>query len=264
MKNRYIVKIYDGVLRRKSARTIHKELYDMTINKKVFDTKLLAMMIKVTNKAKKKDVGTAGLDVLAVALLDMFNKDRISDKADSIINDRLIRDESKEKDKILADVIKKGRKDKKIFYLASSHNDCAADHEAFQGKLYVDNQWWQLTHDEDVRDYIRSHNIKTMQWVTGRPVWFLTRPHCRHYFVQLSIDDVLGHSLESLKKKNHTHTKIGDREYQTDAKMTLEKYEERLRLLKSLYSVYKTDKLRNQILKTEILIKKWKKYLDIK
>ena len=71
----------------------------------------------------------------------------------------------------------------KPFYMASWHADSATDHAPYQGKLYYDAN----TTGEALK-YAQQHNLKTLQWVTGEPVWFVTRPYCRHYFVQYSLE----------------------------------------------------------------------------
>jgi hypothetical protein len=218
-------------------------------------------MIKMTNKAKKLDKGagayyTLGLDVLAVALLDLFNNSKISTKSKKIINHNLMEEAEKEKNDVVLDYIHENREKGNVFYLASSHNDCAKDHVDYQGKMYVDR-----IHPKELNGYIRQHDIKTIQWVMGKPVWFITRPYCRHYFVSIPTEQVLHKSIKKLKKRYKTHKKEGDRDLQTPRKAAIEEYKDRLQLLEYLYSKYKTNKLRDQILKTKMLIKKWQNYV---
>ena len=252
--------IYDGVLTHKTARAIHKQLFDMTINNKVYDAKLFNIMVKMTNKAKKLDKGAGayyslGLDVLAVGLLDLFEKEKINSKAKKIINRDLMEESEKEKNKIAVDYIEENRNNGIVFYLASSHNDCAKDHVDYQGKMYVDKMSIKTP---EIREYIRKHNIKTLQWVMGNPVWFVTRPYCRHYFVAIPTEQVLHKSVKKLKKRYKTHKTEGNRELQTPAKAAVDEYEDRLKMLEYLYSKFKTQKLRDKILKTKMLLKKWK------
>lgn len=89
--------------------------------------------------------------------------------------------------------IKTSRANGIIFYQCSKHNKCAPDHKAFQGKLYVDRYWRSILKEEPptVLDYIRSNNIKTIQWVMGNPVWMTTRPYCKHRLVGVDTPTVL-------------------------------------------------------------------------
>lgn len=230
----------------------------MTINSKVFDKKLFAIMVKTADRAKKLDKGAGayyslGLDYLAVGLLDLFEKSQISTKAKKIINHDLMEEAEKEKQKVTLDYIQENRQNGVCFYLASSHNDCAKDHLDYQGKMYVDRY-----HPRELTQYIHNHNIRTIQWVMGKPVWFITRPNCRHYFVAIPTEQVLRKSMKKLKKKYKTHAKEGDRDLQTPAKIAIEEYEDRLKMLEFLYAKYKTQKLRDKILKTRMLLRKWK------
>ena len=140
--------------------------------------------------------------------------------------------------------------------MASSHNDCAADHKPYQGRLYVDEKA-----PKEVIDYAKSRGLYTVQWVMDGPAWFITRPNCRHYFVSLKLDQVKGKSDKKLTKKYKTHSVEGNRDFQTPRSRAIEEYTDRLRMLKSLYWEHKTQKLKNEIVKTELLIKKWKNYV---
>ncbi len=82
-----------------------------------------------------------------------------------------------------------------IFYITSFYGDCAKDHAAYQGKIYVDKDWEANAPKDrldEIRNYISSHNIMTVQEVMGAPVYLTTRPNCRHYFQYIDIDSVLG------------------------------------------------------------------------
>lgn len=82
-----------------------------------------------------------------------------------------------------------------IFYIAAYFGDCAKDHVDYQGKIYVDKDWEANAPKdrlEDIKDYINSNKIMTVQEVMGEPYYFTTRPNCRHYFQYVDIDSVLG------------------------------------------------------------------------
>ncbi len=256
LKNKYFAIIYKGCLQKDSVKKIHKALYDATINTKpqYADKFVLGMFIKFSNKAKKVQADGSGL--LAVALLDLFTKQKMNDKAKKLINYEVTKEAEKQKDVVIQDFIKDSRSQGKYFYLASSHNDCAKDHLAYQGKMYVDNKA-----PEDIIEYARQHNMKTLQWVMVEPVWFITRPNCRHYFVSLSIQDIERKSLKKLRRKYKMHSNEGDRDFSTPAKVALEEYQDRLKMLRALYAEYPTLKLKKEIEKTELLVKKWKNAL---
>lgn len=257
LKNKYFAIIYKGCLNGDNGRKIHKALYDATINQKkqYQDKYLLGFAIKLANKAKKVNVKTGlGLDYLAVALFDMFKKDKSNDKAKKLINYQIGSEAEKEKMSVLNEFITDSRSNKEWFYLASSHNDCAKDHLPYQGRLYVDEKA-----PEEVIKYAHDRGLYTVQWVMDAPAWFITRPNCRHYFVSLRLDQVKGKSLKRLKRKHKTHTKEGNRDFQTPRKIAIEEYEDRLKMLRALYREYPTPKLKAEILKTEMLLNKWKK-----
>lgn len=96
-----------------------------------------------------------------------------------------------------------------VFYLCSHHAKPAKDHEKWEKKLYVDRFWRSnlegKVDDETLKTvgkYIKNHNIRTVQWVTGAPVYLVSRPFCKHYFVPVPLDEVLGSSLKEVIKKH--------------------------------------------------------------
>ena len=194
-------------------------------------------------RAKKVNkIGTK--DELALSLVLLFTKIQYDYKATAIINQHVREEDDRAKAAILSSMLK----DKtKPFYMASWHKDSAKDHAPYQGKLYYDAR----ATGDDLK-YAQEHNLQTLQWVTGKPVWFVTRPYCRHYFVQ--------YSLAEVKRGVKPHTrKVGDRALQTPARVTLNFYLDRLDQLKRLYKVWPIPKLKRQIDKTVLLIKKWQK-----
>ena len=167
----------------------------------------------------------------------------------------------------------------KIFYLASSHDDCAIDHLDWQGKIYIDENWKKLIKSAElkkkIQNFINQNEIKTFQWVIGKPVWFITRPNCRHYFKKLQVKEVMENDLNTLIKINKMHRKIGSKDQQTIYHSTkkswytrenieniIAKYEDRLSYHKSLYDVQPNEELKKEIEKDKLLIKKWKAYLQ--
>jgi len=255
LKNKYFAIIYSECLKGTSARKIHKALYDATINTKpqYADKFVLGMAIKLSNKAKKVSVPSGGTELLAVALLDLFLKNHSNDKFKKLINHEVMEESEKNKGVIINDYIKTSRDHGKWFYLASSHGDCAEDHKDYQGRLYIDRNA-----PEEAMNYARSRKLLSLQWVMDGPVYFVTRPNCRHYFVALTEEEVRGKTLKKLKRKYKTHNREGDTHFATPRSEAIKEYTDRLKMLKAMYNEYPTDKLKAEILKTEMLVKKWK------
>lgn len=235
----------------------NKPIYELNVKG---SKRILAYAMAVTNSACKLDKGVGkytNLDLLAIPIINLFTSKAVNYKADVMINDEIRKEESKQKDTILANEIKEGQKNNRIWYIASGHNDCASDHKPYQSngykpKFYVDENWREYDLDGSMGAFITKHDIKTIQWVTGRPVWFVTRPHCRHYFRQYSWEEIQN------RKYRVPHKKVGEKAMQTPAGASLEYYQDRLKYLEALYKVRPTALLKRQIDKTKLLIKKWK------
>ena len=94
-----------------------------------------------------------------------------------------------------SNMIAAGKENGIIFYITSFYGDCAPDHADYQGKIYVDKDWESLAPNDridEIRSYINSNKILTVQEVTENKPFLTTRPNCRHYFQYISIDEVLG------------------------------------------------------------------------
>lgn len=195
-------------------------------------------------RAKNINVKNDNKPELALSLILLFTRINYNYKATSIINQYVRNQDEKQKVDLLKDMME--NKDKP-FYMASWHKDSAKDHKDYQGKLYFDAR----ATGDDLK-YAVKHKLRTLQWVTGKPVWFVTRPYCRHYFVQYSLDEV----KRGVKPKKN---KIGDRDLQTPARATLAYYKDRLDQLERLYKAYPIPKIKSQIDKTKLLIKKWQR-----
>lgn len=159
------------------------------------------------------------------------------------------------KEMLIDDALKSG-----LFFLVSKHDDCAKDHEDYQGKIYVNENWRSMTKDPRVAMYISTNRIRTFQWVTGNPVYMITRPYCRHYFREVSASEVLSNSVNALLNKHHMHEKEGERGVsQTLPSRMAELYLDRLDYLSEMYKVSPCEELQNYINKTVFLIHKWRK-----
>lgn len=244
--------IYSMALKGKPVRDIHRELLKSTINQK----KVFAFMVKVANKAVKTVNPKVETSANAVMLLYLFNREHYNSKVKKVINKEVTDDAEAGKQVAIADYIDKSRSGERWFYLASSHSDSAADHAPYQGKVYYDDKA-----PADIREYAEKHRMRSIQWVMDGPVWFITRPNCRHFFKSLPLDVVKKYSAKELTRRYHTHRKTGDRSLATPAKIAVEEYEDRLKMLEGMYQEYKTEHLRREIQKVKLLIKKWKKLL---
>ena len=166
---------------------------------------------------------------------------------------QLVREiETREKNAYVTDLLSDG-----IFYLCSFHKDCAADHLDYQGKIYVSEDWKARCMDYDhakIAAYIKNHNVQTIEWVLGEPVWMTTRPNCRHYFVSVGVEEVLHNSVKKLLKANDLISDSGERD---NAYYTYREYYERLRMLLELRNSVPCLELEEDIKRTRSLIRKW-------
>lgn len=159
-----------------------------------------------------------------------------------------------------------------IFYLASEHADSADDHAPYQGKVYVLENWESKVADEELREKIRKfivkNNIRTLEWVKGAPVWFNTRPNCRHYFVPITIEQAMG-DINQLKKELKTkkgtyrEDNYKDLKQQRYYERQIRFYKERARMNQILME--RTDdpiekaRLKQEMLKDQYLVRAWQK-----
>lgn len=102
-----------------------------------------------------------------------------------------------------------------IFYLSSTHQNPAKDHEDWQGVIFVDRFWRDALsssgHSDiipSVEAYIRNRDVQTVQWVVGAPVYLTTRPNCRHFFLPISINEALKSSPSAIRKA-HSDQMLG-------------------------------------------------------
>lgn len=147
--------------------------------------------------------------------------------------------------------------DKGIFYLCSSHTDCAKDHLDYQGKMYVSTDWRNRCPDEAtknrVRAYIRNHKCKTIEEIVGAPVYMTTRPNCRHYFIRMEVEEVMHNSINKLLRE-HKMIKNTVSSYEYNM---YRMYYERLRALLALRDICPCLELEKDISKTRRIMKKW-------
>lgn len=182
-------------------------------------------------------------------------EDRI--KRDSLRE--LFRDEGKEKGK--------GTVERNIFYLCSSHLHPAKDHVDYEGKIYVDKDWEaklnsSLQDNPDGQDmhgkiaaYIRNHRILTVQEVTYSEPYLVLRPNCKHYFIPVSVSEVLGSSAKSLLRRHKMY--MPDEIPMSYETSQYKAYYERLKALQYLREMCPSEKLELDIKNTRKLVQKW-------
>jgi len=91
-----------------------------------------------------------------------------------------------------------------IFYCCSWHTHPAEGHKDYQGKIYVDRYWRQKTPQRmhySVSSYIRNHGTITVQDAMEGPIWLLTRPYCKHYFIPIQTEEVLTNSANKIARE---------------------------------------------------------------
>ena len=253
-------------LRRENLRLIHKKLVEITKNsKKIDDSKaeippynahILVIALKLADKAFKMMDRRATKDENSEIFIRLLNKNDYNGKFKQIINKDITDDSEKSKNDVVKKYIKTAQVQDKWIYLASSHTDCAKDHLPYQGKLYYDNKAPDV-----VKTYCRNRGMRTIQWVMGKPAWFITRPNCRHFFKVLPTAAVKKYSRKELIRRYKTHREEGDKSLATPKHAIVEEYEDRLEMLEGMYSKHPTEHLRRDIQKTKLLIKKWKNML---
>ena len=146
-----------------------------------------------------------------------------------------------------------------VFYLCSSHRKPAKDHADWEGKIYVSEDWESRV-DQDmhgrVAEYIRKNDVKTVQWVTGEPVWLVYRPNCKHFLVEVGVEDVLNNSVRALLK--HRNMYMEDEKEISYEYGQYKHYYERLKMYSYLREMFDAEELDKDINETKQLVRKWK------
>ena len=158
------------------------------------------------------------------------------------------------------------------FYLCSSHADCADDHAQWQGKIYFDESWRQFVKPEYydvVGKMIQNKNLKSYQFVKGKPVYMATRPNCRHFFTPISVEQALGQSPQTLLKDLNLKKGEYKKEYyeglkeQRNNERNIIKYKDRKELHEQQLAQAKTKEekimLQNNISRDILYVRKWQR-----
>lgn len=161
-----------------------------------------------------------------------------------------------------------------IFFLCDVHEPCAKDHEMYQGRLYIREDWENYVDDPAVaakiNAYLHNHPLmktQTLEWVLGLrsenkdpSPYLIRRPNCKHHLEPVSIEEVLHGSVRKLlmsKKMIHKHEpdrNAAERPYRA--------YKERLETLHALWRVMPSERLGKEIAETKRLASKWGKLAD--
>ena len=145
-----------------------------------------------------------------------------------------------------------------VFYLCSSHRNPAKDHADWEGKVYITEDWQSKVSSEEATKivaYIRNHNTRTVEWVTGEPVYLVTRPNCKHYLIPVTVTEVLNNSTRKLLKEHDAY--MEDEKEQSYEYGQYKDYYERLKMLTYLKSMFDAEDLDKDIKETRILVRKW-------
>ena len=283
LRNQYIKSIYRDILNNESKTKIQQNIKRISDTNKVKNKQLEKFMNNFSDFIVKR-CNNKSEDIIFVLFLKLLDKKQVFSKSNKIINEDSREFESDNKIEMLNKTITINRnyKQPNIFYASSGHNDCAIDHKEFQNRIYVDEKWRELIKDEDLKKdigiYIDLHDIKTFQWVIGRPVWLITRPNCRHYFKTIKTEEVLSQSLQSIIRRHKLHRKVARKEtasirhdnrkvwYTRDnVESIIKKYEERYDFHKGLYEVNRHNQYaKRDMEKDRLLIDKWKKFYKTK
>jgi len=137
-----------------------------------------------------------------------------------------------------------------IFFVCSRHQDCAKDHEPYQGRLYVSENWKNKPHSKEVARYInnRKATLRTVESVCYDYPYLITRPNCRHTMKPVKTSAVLSgdwkDEIDYVKsqKKNLTYIK----------------YYERLKYLEALNERLPNKQLQKEMARTRTLMRKHK------
>ncbi len=93
-----------------------------------------------------------------------------------------------------------------LFYVCDTYSDCANDHLDYQGKLYYDATVWKKVPRDNpyykTLQYAIGKCKASVEDVTTKKPYLLTRPNCRHRLIPISIDDVVDLPIKQILKNN--------------------------------------------------------------
>lgn len=223
---------------------------------------IYAITMRFMRHMSFKTKGAQGRDERAHIAFEYLRKS----KADRVTTQAILREmaelELVAKRNYVSNGLEKG-----VFFLVSKHEDSAKDHEGYQGRIYVNAKWREIVTDKADRKlvnvYISKNRTQTFQWVVGEPVYMITRPNCRHYFMGLPIKEVVSHTEDELLERHGMIHEVGIRGgMQTlrtrDILSTIDTYERRIAYFSALNEACPTQELKNAIEKNRFLVRRWK------
>lgn len=261
LRDRYFACIYKNIIKNNYKQTF-KDLKKETLYNIYHDLSVSPILYKQSKNLAKR-IHKIAYDKVSnkynlELVLFMLSSNLAFTYFDKIINKDIRSYEAKIKKEYLKDLLQTQRENNKlksndlvknIFYLCSVHSDCAKDHLEYQGKIYVDKYFKSQISDKTqikaILDYINNNKIKYIQDIVSSPVWLITRPNCRHYFIPISILDAFNYDLPTLISIN-----LNTKDY------VLERYKRRLSLHKILKRVRNNKKINELIKKDKELINK--------
>ena len=242
---------------------------------------VLFASLKNIDEARKKKIAEDRLYAIADNVFAAIDDKNVNEIFDKIIHTSLKDLEVENKRAYIDELKSMTRKFERVFYLCSAHGDCAIDHQPYQGKYYIAENWESIITDIElkkmIKEYVVKNDIKTFEEIIDKPVWLITRPHCRHYFKLIDTPTVLsGRAIEIILRNHKMWKERGSRQNlqtiqhptssnwyrEENIREIIERYAERLDQHQKMYEKYKSPYLAAAIKKDKILIAKWKKYLE--
>ena len=159
-------------------------------------------------------------------------------------------------------VIEEAEENQSPFFLASAHDKPAKDHAPYESKVYYDENWENYVPESEhnaIRAYIRNHKLMTIQDVTGEGIWFTLRRNCKHYLINISIDEVLGASAKALLKRHKMY--MPEEAPVSREVLTYREYYNRLKIEEALNKLVPNEQLEKDLRKDKKLLDKWKNML---
>lgn len=212
--------IYDSLSEKEGLKKIGERLASRIMRTPFLNGRDRARLWDAFMKIARRGVGHGGDDLRKILM-----SHQVYDPLIQAVNEIERKSEARAKASILASEMHASRAQDlpRIFYLGSYHQKPAEGHKDYQGKIYVDRMWRSLLKEHNlegliplVEKYIEANSILAVQRVIRAPVWFTTRPYCKHYFTPLETQEVLGTSLDEVKE-NHPEARVGERRSLTDA-----------------------------------------------
>lgn len=145
------------------------------------------------------------------------------------------------------------------FFICDAHKNPAHEHAEHEGHIFVDEDWEKFISDpstvKKIQRYIQNHHVLTVQYVTGEPVYLVTRKNCRHNLYNIPLDEVLGSSARSILKRHNLY--LPDVKPESYEHEQYRKYYERLKVLQNLHKLSPSEQLESDIARTKQLVLKW-------